>query len=189
MNITNNAGSVTQLSPTSYAIPYTIRFTNTGEQGANFPQVLENFRRSYGSQVAATVEPGSLTSSPVGGVASSGCAVNTNFDGYSDQKMLTGSASDTFAPGDGCEITFTVILEYGNSSIRTNSVNSSVYGSFTFNSPNNGGTLSDDPSIQPAVAQNTEVTAYASTAVVLTLRRAIKMHHKLPTQEYNVLHP
>ena len=148
-------GTVTATGNT-FVIPYTIRLGNTSTTVvATNVQVSENLALTFASG-SPTI---TITTAPS---ATTGCTVNSSFDGTSDFRLLTGG--DSLVVSSSCTITFTVTVAYPNAaSIPASAQNNSVYASSLATGPNPGHTFPSGVPTQPPSPRATDTSTNSAT--------------------------
>lgn len=107
LGVAKQAGTPTQNADGTYTIPYTIRVQNFGQAGLS-PQ-LDLLNLQLTDNLAQTFAAATLNS--VTNIQSPTLAVNTGFNGGSNQNLLQGT--DTLAAGATATITFNVNITPG----------------------------------------------------------------------------
>jgi uncharacterized repeat protein (TIGR01451 family) len=155
IDVVKQLGSVTATGNT-FVIPYTIRLGNTSTTViATNVQISENLSLAFasGSPVITVTTPPSATT---------GCTVNSSFNGTSDFRLLTGG--DSLAVSSSCTITFTVTVAYPNAaSVPTTPQNNQVYASSLASGPNPGHTFPGGVPTQPASPRATDTSTNSAT--------------------------
>lgn len=159
IDVVKQLGSVTATGSNpekTFVIPYTIRLGNTSTTViATNVQVSENFSLTFASG-SPTI---TITTAPS---ATTGCTINSSFNGTSDFRLLTGG--DSLAVSSSCIITFTVTVAYPNAaSVPTTAQNNQVYASSLATGPNSGHTFPSGVPTQPASPRATDTSTNSAT--------------------------
>ncbi|MCS6812335.1 MAG: hypothetical protein NZ772_01985, partial [Cyanobacteria bacterium] len=106
INVTKTVGTVTQVSPVAFDVPYTVVLTATGTQPAPNVQLTDNLNRTF-----ATGTP-TITIPVAPSVTAGTCTANLAYNGLltGDTRLLAGT--DTLLPGQSCTVTFTARVTY-----------------------------------------------------------------------------
>ncbi len=158
IDVAKAVGTVTQVSPLAFDVPYTVVLTSTGTQPAPNVQLTDNLNRTF-----STGTP-TITISTAPAVTAGTCTANAGYNGLlaGNTSLLTGS--DTLAAGASCTVTFTTRITYPDQASIPNNINqnNTVFASSVSAGPNPGytfiGTGNTVPLPPPALLASANAT-------------------------------
>jgi fimbrial isopeptide formation D2 family protein/uncharacterized repeat protein (TIGR01451 family) len=149
ISVAKAAGVPQQTGEFTFEVPYSVVVANVLPAGS--PTVYnvkaqDNLSRTYPTATSISVK--ALTA-PVASGGATCTAATAAYNGTTNNNLLAGT--DDLAPGQGCTVTFTAVLDFSANGVPTVTQNNTVYasGMGADVTPNAGYTVPNDPSLTP----------------------------------------
>ncbi|MGB9148941.1 MAG: hypothetical protein WCB36_01705, partial [Burkholderiales bacterium] len=160
LDVVKSTGTLVQVGPTTFEVPYNVIVKNTGTVTDTNVQVIDNLSAAFnaGSPVIAIKAGSFVANAPASAVACAGPA--SAYDGVNNIALLKGDFN--LAAGEQCSIKFTAVITYPSAAaVPTAAQNNIAYATANI-SANAGGTV--NPATGVFTPPSGEITQDASTS-------------------------